>query len=920
MESNEIKKVELANDASSRYARCSHEIDRIKNGIYHNRKGHIPLTEIPIDKDKVRKRVIREGLPEHQAIERINGVPNFQDIFILEKIMTLAKTVCRINIASQFGASGFGTGFLIAPNLLITNNHVLQNPEMARTSFAQFEYQLQEPQKPHPSVSFRLRPDLFFMTSALEKQSDDPHSGLDFTIVAVNETSDEGVRLDTFPYARLDENLGKVLQGENCVVIQHPRGDYKKIVLKDIRMITLVEDFLIYESDTLPGSSGSVVVGLGTGEVVALHHSGVPRRNEDGDWLRKDGTPAQPGDSDDLIDWMGNEGIRVSSIIRAIRNMPLPVKMESSRQQLLQVTSLNTAQPITTPKPETSMTPLPSNDQPMTAIGTTAGMLYFEVELVDDDDFIYDFVDNAARLIPGLKSKERLFPYSTQPEQRNMYYLQVQSAKNPWELAEDIEALPHVLSCTPDLPVATDVGLSRELPTNNLTESAVKDAIYDDGAADWNEPQFKTSWGQSKCYLDAVKLGAEFYRQWNWVAVNWPHQKDALSGWASIKENLKTLKLTQLDTGYSLHSKVKDAYNLTLDMDFIDRDQDAKDEQAKFLLKQPNHGTRTASIIIGGKLAQSSFQNDGNRGLLTENDQSLIKLVPYRIAKSVILIGKGKDMVDAAQHAINNLTDVMFMCMGSYPRPMIEEIARYAYEKGVIWVCAAGNEVEMVVAPALYPGTIAVAAVNPDLEPWTGSSNGNTVDIAAPGESVYVPVMDKDGNEIMSYGNGTSYATPHVSAAAMLWKAKKKDKLVELYTEPWQIVEAFRTNLRDSAGTPAGWKKDKYGAGILNIQKLLEQELPSPGSLKHAYEGKPAKTQWDLGIRETVHFLWNTLKRKTRGGPEESAHDYMPLTERGRTALNILSGKTATSPLEFESTPAGPQKKKILSTYFESYQ
>ena len=41
---------------------------------------------------------------------------------------------------------------------------------------------------------------------------------------------------------------------------------------------------------------------------------------------------------------------------------------------------------------------------------------------------------------------------------------------------------------------------------------------------------------------------------------------------------------------------------------------------------------------------------------------------------------------------------------------MIYSIAKTAYERGIIWVCAAGKMVESVIAPAVYPGTIAVAA------------------------------------------------------------------------------------------------------------------------------------------------------------------------------------------------------------------
>src|SRR5690606_7926083 len=118
--------------------------------------------------------------------------------------------------------------------------------------------------------TFHFDPEKLFITSSLEKDPNVPTSGLDFTVVALKEKSIENETLITeISHATLDETLGKIVEGENCVVIQHPQGDYKKIVLKDIRMLTLSEDFLIYESDTLPGSSGAMVVGLGTGEVVA---------------------------------------------------------------------------------------------------------------------------------------------------------------------------------------------------------------------------------------------------------------------------------------------------------------------------------------------------------------------------------------------------------------------------------------------------------------------------------------------------------------------------------------------------------------------------------------------------------------------------------------------------------------------------
>ena len=50
----------------------------------------------------------------------------------------------------------------------------------------------------------------FFITSTYKK-TEDPNSGLDFTIVAIVETSLEGRSIYDFGYAQLDQKLGKVV-------------------------------------------------------------------------------------------------------------------------------------------------------------------------------------------------------------------------------------------------------------------------------------------------------------------------------------------------------------------------------------------------------------------------------------------------------------------------------------------------------------------------------------------------------------------------------------------------------------------------------------------------------------------------------------------------------------------------------------
>lgn len=924
-------RVFLGDQSYERYLAHLPEIEQIRNGIAHNRKGDIPLTAIANDPERMGRRLAREFVPPAVALERINGVPNFQDASIIKKIVRLSETVCRVITESTYGSSGYGTGFLVSENILMTNNHVLPDRDAASRSIAQFGYELNEHGQAVSPVNFRLRPDLFFLTSSYQKNNSQPYSGLDFTLVAVEENGTSGAHLDTLGYTGLDEGLGKVMDGENCVIIQHPKGDYKKIVLKDIRMITITDDFLLYESDTLPGSSGSMVLGLGTGEVIALHHSAVPRKDGKGNWLRKDGSLVQSGDPDEAIDWIGNEGVRISRIIQAFRQMEVPSSMQTMQEKMLRQMAYvkNKNQGRVNVPIFNIQTPMPTNTAPLSETNPFVGngqddihttSQYFEVQLVDDIYLQLDWKNNASRLIPGFISMELLSADSWDANLPQLYYLEIQSNEKAWDVAERIERLPHVSACSPDLATPTDGVLTTE--RRILQPAPFESEIYNRGDAELNEHYFKEEW-KTACWIvnKQVKAhkGGNGIRWWNWYAINHPSSLEALQGWVTIKSNLSKLALVQLDTGYSTHSKVANGFNLENDIDFVDDDPTARDEEVKGVMKHPYHGTRTASIIIGGKLKLNYKECDGNAGLLSGEGKPFLQVTPYRIANSVVLLGRIKVLVEAAKRAITTGSDVMFMCMGVYPRPMIDYVARMAYEYGVIWVCAAGNEVEAIVAPASYPGTIAVAATNPNDKPWRGSSYGAQIDIAAPGEKVYVPFLDKDKNEIMVYGDGTSYATPHIATAAMLWKAKHLQVLETKYAKPWQRVEAFRYCLRKSARKPKEWNAAKYGAGILDMQALLAIDLPEVNKLKHAYAGKAWPKETDLGIRQTVGFFWNLLTRKLDPRSPESFTADGSLNDRGKQALEIFLRNRQEAGLESSNRPGDAEMKKALHTYFQQY-
>ncbi|MEP7264056.1 MAG: S8 family serine peptidase [Bacteroidota bacterium] len=906
----------IGDAAASNYKDNLRNINHVIVGIDKNRRGELNLSDITNDRERLKLRISREAMPVEKALERINGINNFQDTVVLQKLERLCRTVCRISLISNGITEGYGTGFLIGNNLLITNHHVLPDVDTATGAIAEFNYELDDNNQVKKTSVFRILPQQFFMTSEYKKIADDPFSGLDFTIVAVEEKNTDGNSLSDFGFTKLDKGLGKIIEGENCVVIQHPQGQLKKVVLKDIRMLTLAENTLVYESDTLPGSSGSMVIGLGTGELVALHHSGVPRTDDQGNWLRKDGSVAGQNDGDDLIDWIGNEGIRVSRLAQAVQNIPLAPEMDKVRKQLIKLHEDIIKGSKTENQKTTIMDPVTTSSK-----AESKTIQYFEVLLSDDKRYQKDWISKNKELVSGIVKSERLFPSSTNDISSRLYYLTVKSDVEPWTLAREIESLPHVASCTPDIPLATDAGIEAAQKKTFGIDASERAAEGLFGKKKSSEEKFIDNWKDSKWVSAASKINKDFIRQWNWLAINHPLKPGGIPSYQNnVIENLKKLKFVQLDTGYSSHPKIYKSYDLAQDLDFISDDADAMDELDGGILRQPGHGTRTASLTLGVK--DIGIQLDGNQGILTDNSSvPLAALIPYRVSKSVILIQRGKEMVDAASHAVRNNADVMFMCMGSIPRDMFDVVAREAYEQGVIWVCAAGNQVRFVIAPACYPGTIAVAAMNPDDKEWDGSCRGEAVDISAPGEDCYVPGWDDDGNYIMSYGSGTSYATPHIASAAMLWKATNLDNLSKEYEFKWQIVEAFRQCLKDSARKDTTLDTTKFGAGVLDLDKLLKAKLPKKEKLTHAYTGKGLIPIRDLGEREMAHAVWNNAGNANAAAAGESFSNAAPMSKYAAEALKVLVRNNAAvrSATESAKVVTGAAMLPILESYFKPY-
>jgi endonuclease G len=231
----------------------------------------------------------RAGESQEANFEAILGIDDSDPVNFLGRGQVAARAVCRLVAGRKAG-----TGFLVAPGVLLTNNHVIASAEEARGTTAEFDYELDLDDQPRsPIQRFTLEPDRLFVTSSAE-------NGLDFTLVAVAPQNRAGAELGGFGYIPLDPRIDKILIGEPAIIIQHPRGEQKRVCLFSAELVDKLEDYLHYVTDTDHGSSGSCVVNRSF-QLVALHHASVPS----GEQRRGHSTVV-------------NEGIRVSSILAAL--------------------------------------------------------------------------------------------------------------------------------------------------------------------------------------------------------------------------------------------------------------------------------------------------------------------------------------------------------------------------------------------------------------------------------------------------------------------------------------------------------------------------------------------------------------------------------------------------------------------------
>jgi thermitase len=257
-----------------------------------------------------------------------------------------------------------------------------------------------------------------------------------------------------------------------------------------------------------------------------------------------------------------------------------------------------------------------------------------------------------------------------------------------------------------------------------------------------------TSQTESASYESAVAASKDDYsgRQWAIPKTMVPQAWEVTSGEASVV-------IAVLDTGIDrehedLAGKVIAEVNFTDSLTTND---------------VYGHGTHVAGII-----AATANNGIGVAGLAYN-----CRLMNVKVADDYGIF-HGSVAAKGVRWAVEHGAMVINMSLFSTePSRDLEEAINYAWSKGVVVVAAAGNFIGTKTAyPAYYSNCLAVAATDSNDCVASWSSQGDWVDVAAPGVDIYSTLPgDQYGSK-----SGTSMAAAHVSGLAGLLFVVRSDK------------------------------------------------------------------------------------------------------------------------------------------------
>ena len=316
--------------AAEQVAKISAQVDATKDDRARVRqlvaRGRWREAEDDVDRSKAyvtRQQTTSAMLPSGaEAI--VGSTADFLSSSFLSEGAQVRRAVgyVEVNTPNSFA---MGSGFLISPQLFITNQHVIEDAQAAQSAVIIFDREMDETGRARATTNFRLDPDAFAMFS--------PVGQLDYALIAVGARISGDSTLNDLGYCALADTPDRHVVGMNVNIIQHPSGRPKTVALRNNLLTHRTDHALLYETDTETGSSGSPVFN-DSWDVVALHHWGSP-------FLSRVDANMVPLP-------LVNEGVRISAIVKDLRaRMPqLPAVMRAYLEAALALgTIVNIAAP-----------------------------------------------------------------------------------------------------------------------------------------------------------------------------------------------------------------------------------------------------------------------------------------------------------------------------------------------------------------------------------------------------------------------------------------------------------------------------------------------------------------------------------------------------------------------------------------------